>query len=191
MSIRTPMSAVLPFNEKKATQAAAYFLKRRGGRMSYMKLIKLLYLADRKALLTWGRPITTDRYFSMNHGPVLSRVLELTTDGEARGTKSIWTSVISEPAKYDVCLKGVAGDDELSDAEIGVEDEIFGQFGAMSRWDLVETTHCLPEWKDPYGGAIPISYGDILRAAGKTHLEIAAIEDEICHIAEIDALFSY
>ena len=40
----------MPFNQPKATQAAARRLKSRGGRMSYMKLIKLLYLADREAL---------------------------------------------------------------------------------------------------------------------------------------------
>jgi hypothetical protein len=39
------MAVNLPFNERKATEAAAYLLKLRGGRMSYMKLIKLLYLA--------------------------------------------------------------------------------------------------------------------------------------------------
>jgi hypothetical protein len=48
---------VLRFNDpEKATEAAAKFLKLRGGRMSYLKLIKLLYLLDREALLRWGRP---------------------------------------------------------------------------------------------------------------------------------------
>ena len=79
------MSPRLPFNEKKATQAAAHLLKLRGGKMSYMKLIKLLYLADREAILAWGRPITTDGYASMDRGPVLSRVLDLATDGEDPG----------------------------------------------------------------------------------------------------------
>lgn len=65
----------LRFNDRKATQAAALLLQLRGGKMSYMKLIKLLYLADREALLQWGRPITTDRYVSMNRDPVLSRIL--------------------------------------------------------------------------------------------------------------------
>jgi hypothetical protein len=52
------MSAELSFNERKATQAAARFLKLAGGKMDYRKLMLLLYLADRKALLTRGRPIT-------------------------------------------------------------------------------------------------------------------------------------
>ena len=72
------------FNEVKATQAAARLLRNRGGRMSYMKLIKLLYLADREALSRWGRPITTDKYVSMDKGPVLSRVLDGSTKSRHR-----------------------------------------------------------------------------------------------------------
>ena len=59
------------FNERRATEAAARFLKLRGGRMSYLKLIKLIYFLDREALLRWGRPVTGDRYVSMDNGPVV------------------------------------------------------------------------------------------------------------------------
>ena len=55
----------LAFNEKKATQAAAIFLRLAGNELNYMVLIKYLYLVDRKALSEWGRPITNDRYYSM------------------------------------------------------------------------------------------------------------------------------
>jgi uncharacterized phage-associated protein len=71
----------LRFNEAKATQAAARLLRNRGGTMSYMKLIKLLYLADREALASWGRPITTGNYVSMDKGPVLSHVLDRINEG--------------------------------------------------------------------------------------------------------------
>ena len=55
----------LGFNEAKAREAAARLVELRSGKMSCMQLIKLLYLADREALLRWGRPITTDRYVSV------------------------------------------------------------------------------------------------------------------------------
>src|SRR5437762_12295497 len=108
----------LQFNERKATQSAARLLELRGGRMSYLKLIKLLYLADRQALLRWGRPITTDRYFAMERGPGLSRVLDLATDGEEPGAPCIWASYISGPANFGAQLRIDAGRDYLSDAEI-------------------------------------------------------------------------
>lgn len=184
------MAATLRFNERKATQAAACLLKLRGGRMSYMKLIKLLYLADRKALTRWGRPITTDRFVSMNRGPVLSRVLDLATDGDDPSGQSIWGSFISEPANYEVSLKGDPSDDELSVAEVGVLEGVFKEFGHLSRWDLVELTHRLPEWKNPNGSAIPISISDILKAEGKSPLEISSVEDELNELAEADLLFT-
>ena len=44
------------FDERRAAQAASLLLERRAGRMPYIKLIKLLYLADREALIETGRP---------------------------------------------------------------------------------------------------------------------------------------
>src|SRR5207302_7637320 len=178
----------MAFNQRKATQAAAYFLRMRGGRMSYLKLIKLLYLADREPLLRWGRPISTDCYVAMDRGPVLSRVLDLATDGEDPGTPSIWAASITEPRNYEVALKGDAGDDELSEAEIQLLDEVFAKHGKMSRWELVKLTHTLPEWVDPRGGAVAITYRDILKAGGKSDLEIAAVEEELAELAETDLL---
>src|SRR4051794_10494791 len=67
----------LPFDERKATEATSLLLMLRGNRMHYMKLIKLLYLADREALLRWGRPITTDTFVSMDYGPVVSTIYDL------------------------------------------------------------------------------------------------------------------
>jgi len=158
--------------------------------MSYLKLIKLMYLADREALLRWGRPISTDRYVSMDKGPVLSRVLDLATDGDDPSRPSIWAEQIGEPVRYEVDLKADPGNDELSEAEVALLGEIFNLHGRKSRWDLVELTHQLPEWVDPDGGAIPISYRDILKAGGKSDLEIAAIESELAELAEADLLLA-
>ena len=179
---------MMRFNERKATQAAAYLLKRRGGRMSYLKLIKLLYFCDRAALARWGRPITTDRYFSMARGPVLSHVLDLVNDGDAPGEEVVWGAAVSAPENYEVQLKADPGDDELSEAEVSVLEEVFRQYGHKSRWELVDLAHELPEWKDPEGGAIPISYRDILAAQGISEEEIGAIEEEICGIAATEEL---
>jgi uncharacterized phage-associated protein len=177
--MRSGSSVNLSFNERKATEAAAYLLEAQGGpmrQMSYVKLIKLLYLADRKALLRWGCPITTDRYVSMDRGPVLSRVLNLITDP---GAPSIWSTVISQPERYEVRLNKQIEKEELSDAEIELLNEILDQYGNMSQWELVDITHDLPEWIDPQGSAIPITYRDILLNAGRTPAEVVVIEREL------------
>lgn len=161
-----------------------------GGKMSYMKLIKLLYILDRKALLRWGRPVTTDCYVSMDRGPVLSRTLNLITEESSPNAHSFWAEHISEPEHYEVRLQGEPSAEELSEAEIALIQEVFGEHGRKSRWELVDLTHEFPEWQNPRGSAIPIQYRDILRAGGKTEGEIAAIEEELDGLAFADSLLS-
>lgn len=176
------------FNERCATQAAAQFLKLQGGRMSCLKLIKLLYLLGREALLRGGRPITTDGYVSMDNGPVVSRIYNLIRDEPPPGTDSIWRQYISPPEQWDVRPIEVPDLQELSLAEDAPIDEIFDKHGRMSRWDLVRISHDLPEWQDPGGSAIPIQYRDILHAGDKTDAEIAAVEAELETLAVAKAM---
>ena len=179
---------VLQFNERRATEATARFLKLRGGRMSYLKLIKMLYFLDREALLRWGRPVTTDRYVSMANGPVVSRIYELIREEPAPGTDPIWHHYISTPQGWEVALLAEPETDELSRAEEALIDEIYAVYGKMTRWDLVRASHELPEWQDPNGSAIPIQYRDILRAGNKTESEIAAVEAELESLATTEAM---
>ncbi len=179
---------VLRFNERRATEAAARFLKLRGGRMSYLKLIKLLYLLDREALLRWGRPVTTDRYISMDNGPVVSRIYDLIREEPAPGADPIWRQYISAPQEWEVALLADPETDEISRAEEALIDEIYAAYGKMTRWDLVRVSHELPEWQDPNGSAIPIQYRDILRAGSKTDSEIAAVEAELESLAAAEAM---
>lgn len=174
------------FREDKTTQVAAYLLRLRGGEMSYMKLIKLLYIIDRNALLKWGRPVTYDQYVSMDNGPVLSRTYNLINDGVQRDSDSYWHRFISHPENYTVSLLQECSTDELSNAELNLTEEVFNDFGSLSRWELVDLTHDkFSEWEDPEGSAIPIDYTDILKAGGKTEIEITAIKHELEGLALI------
>jgi uncharacterized phage-associated protein len=179
---------VLRFNERRATEAAARFLKLRGNRMSYLKLIKLLYFLDREALLRWGRPVTTDRYISMDNGPVVSRIFDLIREEPAPGTDPVWHHYISTPQGWEVVLIAEPEPAELSRAEEALIDEIYAKYGKMDRWELVRLSHDLPEWQDPNGSAIPIQYRDILRAGNKTEAEIAAVEAELESLAAAEAM---
>jgi uncharacterized phage-associated protein len=148
--------------------------------MSYMKLVKLLYLIDRQSIINWGRPVTFDTYVSMPHGPVLRKTLDLINEGIHPGHKTYWHSFISAPEKYEVKLKKVPPPDELSDAEIRLSHEIFKEYGHMTRWELSDYTHNLPEYKNPQGSALAIFYQDILvKGAGKTWEEVEEILNEL------------
>lgn len=147
--------------------------------MSYMKLLKLLYLADRSALLQHGRPITYDRYVSMDHGPVLSQTYNLMVAEESPDQPpSYWRQFISEPEQYEVHLVSNApSNSELSPAQEAILDEVFREFGALSRWQIVDFVHTLPEWEDPHGSSIPITFQDVLRGGGMEDEDIEAVEE--------------
>jgi len=180
-----------PYNEMKTTQAAAYLLKKSSKEMKYLKLLKLLYLADRKALLSSGRPISFDHYVSMDHGPVLSHTYELISNGEPEQGRSYWLTHISSPADYKVHLIRDPGNDHLSELEIKFLENIFQEYGQRDQWDLVDNVmHKLPEWEDPQGSAIPIQIRDILTHSGKTDLEAAEIEHELESISDVKRFFN-
>jgi len=144
--------------------------------MSYMKLLKLLYLADRKALVELGRPITYDLFVSMPKGPVLSKTYNLMVEEpDPAGPPSYWRKLISQPEYYDVRLLGDAPNDQLSTADEGILDRIFAEFGSWSRWKVVEYTHQLPEYRDPDGSSLPINLRDILLSEGLTREDAEAI----------------
>lgn len=168
------------FREKKTIEAVVFLIKRHNGEMNYMKLIKLLYLADREALLTLGRPITYDRYVSMDQGPVLSHTLNKINEGDPPGIPSTWSRHISAPHNYAVRLIMDLEPWELSDAEIDILSNIYRQYGHMDKWELVGMLHeILPEWQDPNGSSLPILYQDILQAGGMSDAEIRSIETEL------------
>lgn len=171
------------FRQDKTTQAAALLLTWADGRMNYMKLIKLLYLADRTALLRWGRPISFARPLSMKHGPVLSEVLDLISHGSRPGEASDWSRTISTPSDFEVRLNAECPPEDLSDMEEAVLREVFVEFGHMDPWPLVDLLHeILPEWQQT-NSAIPIRYGDILLREGRTESEVAELEGELESLA--------
>ena len=186
-----PKHLRLRFNEEKAAEVAGRLLYLRGGTMNYMKLIKLMYLIDREALNRWGRPVSTDRFVSMKHGPVLSRVLDLINHGPDPGAISEWDHLISPPHGADgkdVSLRSedAPPDDELSRAEVELIDEVYREHGHKNRWQLVRMLHGFPEWQDPEETSTAVEYDDVLEALGKSPDDIEAIKEELESVAALE-----
>jgi uncharacterized phage-associated protein len=169
------------FNLEKATQAAARFLKLNKGSMSYLGLIKLMYLADREALRRLERPISGDRYVSMKNGPVLSRVKNLITEEDE--TEDYWRQSISIPENYSVKLLEDPGNAELCEAEEEIIDQVFEQYGHLKPFKLADLTHEIcDEWEKPQEdgpGSLPIPIERILEAVGKDDKDIQRIRSEL------------
>ena len=164
------------FEEHCAAQAASILLERAGGSMPYVKLIKLLYLADRAALIETGSPITGDRYVSMKFGPVLSKVLNLIKQASPR-EDSIWHRYVRRE-NFDALLVGTAESNQLSEYDIDLLNDIFDVYGSWRPWAVVNQTHALPEWQDPGETSIPIDPADILRYAGYGEYELGLALDQ-------------
>lgn len=161
------------YNPRKAAQAAAYLVQLNKGNMSVLALIKLLYLADRKCLVTRGRPITGDAMVSMPHGPVLSRIYDEIKMGQIDGADQPWYDYLTERQGNEVALRGQNPDlDELSAFERDLLTETFGQYAHLGAWGLREITHSLPEYVDPNGSSLPIDPVVILKEEGWTEDEI-------------------
>lgn len=164
------------FDERRAAQAAARLLHRHDGSMPCVKLVKLLYLADREALIETGVPITGDRFISMRHGPVPMRVLSLIKNDDP-APDSIWHGYV-ERRDFDARLAGPADDECLSKCNRDTLDGIFEVYGCRKEWDVIAHTHALPEWRDPGKGALPIEPEDILWYSGYSEEAIQAIAEQ-------------
>ncbi|WP_374979266.1 Panacea domain-containing protein [Pseudomonas solani] len=169
------------FSEQKVAQMAAYFLSRRGGEMAYLKLMKLLYLADRESMDRYNSTMSCDSHVSMPHGPVLSTTLNLIT-GQIESPE--WRSWVSPDARYEVSLSRPLHSfdelDELSEADLDILEQVWQRFGRMERWQLVDYTHNnLPEWVDPGRSSRLINPRATFVALGRTEEQAEAAAREI------------
>jgi uncharacterized phage-associated protein len=175
------------FDEIKAAQAAAFLLFKAGGKLPLIKLVKLLYLAERLSLQRYGEPLTGDRLVAMPHGPVLSMTYDH-LNGALPSRDGGWESWIADRAGHEVGLRdpGKLRSPELdllrlSDSDLEVLGEVWAQFGDWDRWKLVAYTHSesCPEWSDPDGSSNPIGYELLFTKLGYSPEQTAALVERI------------
>jgi uncharacterized phage-associated protein len=176
------------FQSRKAAQAVAYFAGRQPG-IEKLKLIKLIYLAEREFVSRHGQPMLYDELFSMKDGPVCSSVLN-GINGNI--DKDGWSSLVSlkdnkkvQPARRVIERESL---DELSDAEMDVLGNIWKRFGEMTSHQIRKWTHdnC-PEYKEVKSGRLPITYREMAEAVGESDPD--HIEQEISYRRRVSSLF--
>ena len=152
------------FNLDKAI-AAMLYLVHRAGSIGKVKLMKLLYLADRNHFLQHGAPITGDDQYAMPLGPVPSASLNA-LNADARGSEKVFEYLHVDD--YTVMAKVPLSSIDLTDEETATLDEVFDQYGSITTWQLVDLTHELPEYVDANvpGSSTPIPYELILKHHG-------------------------
>jgi uncharacterized phage-associated protein len=177
------------YDPRKAAQVVSFFAKCAGGSIHVLKVVKLVYLADREALAHFDAPILSDKFVSMPYGPVNSLTLNH-IDGTADDAPD-WNEFLTDREGHFIGLRNpdiTTHDlDEISPAEMKILQLVWNKFGHMDRFELAKYTHdnC-PEWEDPHGSSNPIPVERIFKYLGKTDgtalaakLESERIMDEI------------
>ncbi len=142
------MKTLLEFDYKKAVQAINYFAKKEGGKIDKLKLIKLLYFADRYHIRKYGRPIINDVYLAMPLGAVGSSTKDIVDSSrflaEEEGVYArefFHTVGNSVTSITDIDL------DIFSKSDIEAFDFVYSVFGNYKASSLVNICHKYPEWK--------------------------------------------
>ena len=154
------------FDFRKAVQAAAVLAKREPCEMiSRMRLLKLLYIAEREALKEIGQPITGDSLAALENGPILSGFYDI-IKGEAE--RSIVFEKYFTSAGYQLKLTKSPGVGALNRWEIRKLHAVSDRYRDVDDWALSEETHGFPEWKKNNRGKSsgPIPVEDVLNAVG-------------------------
>jgi uncharacterized phage-associated protein len=175
---------IFHFNIKKTIQASAVLLKtEQTQRMSRLRLLKLLYIADREALSERARPITGDRPVAMDNGPVLTDTYDLIKGEDFLAPE--WEKYVKREGR-NVVLATDPGVGDLSRFEIGKLHDIARKFQELDDWDVAEFTHTFEEWKrnvPSKGSSKPIPIEDILAATGLSQLKDQLAADSAAEAA--------
>lgn len=154
------------FNAEGALQASAYLLSRLGGTSDKIKLMKLLYLADRDHFLAHGRPITGDVQYALPHGPVPSCTLNLLSGQDAEQNDFVFRHIESTNRTFNlVCDPGATC---LGETDRAVLDAVLAKYGKLHTGAIRNLTHKLPEYVEceVEGSSAPIPYEVILKHHG-------------------------
>lgn len=144
------------FDIRKAIAAAGVICQRKGGSFDMLKLIKAIYLADKWALLEWHRPITGDSFYSLENGPIVSRIYDLIRGRVVGPEMDAWYAVFHPRFGDTVSVKGEVNLKPLSRREKAMLERAAAFVDGMTIGELIDYMHSLPEWKAPGKSSIRI-----------------------------------
>jgi len=177
-----------PVNDKKATDAVARLLEKSGGKAEYLRIIKLIYLADRDSIIRRGLPIVGGSYFSMRYGPTVGEVMNFANrERPATG----WDAHISPRKGNLLKLKAPAEYNSLSQSEIEILDAVVEEHASRTTSELVRWCHhYCREYERVFWGRKNIEVESILRAGGKTADRIHKVVKEAEDLAQLNAVLA-
>lgn len=168
----------LKFDSEKAIQAIGVILRNHPHRLAgRLRILKLLYIAERESIMEIGHPLVGSRVVAMDHGPLHSRVLDLINGADMAEPKF---SAHFFRLGYLVEMTEDPGVGHLSAYEVEKLQEVCERYAAVNDWTLAqEITHGFKEWSDRYrkGTSTPIPLEDIIEAVGRGEDKEAILAD--------------
>ena len=189
------------FKERKAAQVTRLFIRCNGGQsFSTRKLLKLVYLVDRKALELWGFPVTYDTPKNLPYeGLRLGHTYDLIDPPKKKSnalsmfmSDSYWYHYFckSNEGHYTIPTELNPGTADLSRAEIELVGNVFDQFGYKTDEQLDDYCRTLPESghsETPHGD---IDWKVLLQAVGRADKDLAEIKKDLEFQAKFEGLIT-
>lgn len=140
------------FDREKLVAVLTLFASRMTD-VDVLKASKLLYYADKRHLLRYGRPITGDDYFGMDHGPVPEKSYDIIKAALTKGAvvppdlaKYLGVDASTKYPRF--VAKSEPDMDVLSETDVEVLEEVIREYGGFTPWKLRDLTHEEPEVKE-------------------------------------------
>ena len=177
--------------ERQAAQMAAAFILRANRAIGKLRLMKLMYLAERESMRRFVFPIVCDDIFAMRMGMALSRTFDLMRGKPGAPTSGEWGRHIVRTNRGLDVQRGVSASTlgSLSRNDINVIDQVWMAHGRQSEDELVhEVHHGLEEWVDQWArqsrrsGAVKVPYETLFQTLrGMSESDAAEAAEEVAY----------
>lgn len=142
----------MPDNIIKIVQVMGFLLNLDDNhKLNRVKLMKLVWAADRTHLRRYGRTVSGDEYYAMRFGPVPSLAYDIAkiSNNDYVFDQEVF-DYLSEyfiSNDQDTAMVKSPGTDYLSETDRSVLKEAWDKFGEMDAFDMAnDVSHSYPEW---------------------------------------------
>lgn len=152
----------------------------------YLRVLKMLYIADRESIKEIGRPIIGSQAVAMEHGPLHSKAYDLIKGNHKDA--ALWFKYF-DTERWFIKMNSETDVSELSRYEVTKLEEISKRYYHYDEWQLSKLTHDFVEWERNYKedsrSSFPIPFEEIIEAVGiSEHKDQLLAEQEVHNIAQ-------
>jgi uncharacterized phage-associated protein len=173
----------------RAVQAAAVLLRKERKRMTRLRLLKLLLIADRTSIKEMGFPILGSKIVAADNGPLHSAIDDLIKGNHA--AEPMWSKYIMNDGPRDVVLVDEPELSKLSRPEIALLARVSDELAQHDDWAICNLTRAFQEWTQHYreGSFVEIPLDAVIDGAGRGQDKEEILQD-LCDAEAFDRFFS-